>query len=722
MNVTSTLDAVTIYREGAVCVRKASVKPKDGPVPAQLRLVGLPMALSGGSLRARVLQGAATLRVLDVRAAFDVTLADEVDVPLEVQALEKAREEVARLRVAEQRVATELTELQGLRPRFLEPKRGEPPREAPVAAMLALADFAGGQLEQRLEAQRALRKSLEDAEEEVALRERRLSEASATRRSERARVTRAAVVTLSGQSQEAVELALEYQVPGARWAPSYALALEQGFTGGALRLRASVAQNTGEDWAGVALALSTASLDRRTDVPELKALKIGRRQAPPPRSGWREPPAGLDELFHGYDTARPPPPTPASVSAGSGGMPQAEVAERAKFKKSAARPPMAPGGPPPPAPPPMAAAAMPQAAPAAMRLRREAPPLMARAPAPKRAFGAGAQPDRAAAFDDAPPMEELAESDALSLDDGEPPEPAEPPPLSPQAELMDYDRLVMPGPAAPARRGRLQPASEWEFAFAVGVVVQVDVVVALINRALAEAQRVGSLPLPAGCQPPRPLQSFDYRYDCAQRLDVPSNAQWVVVPVMECAVALSPEYVCVPSVEQKVYRTLQVKNAGVHALLPGPVDVSAGDDFLLTAQLPPIAPGADAQRLGLGVEEAIKVARKTTYQETSGGFLGGSTVLPHELEIEINNRLGSPARLEVRERVPYAPPGEKDLKVEETAVNPPWEKLELLDGEVLNGARRWRLTVPPGSKQVLTAQYAIRMPADKMLVGGNRRV
>jgi hypothetical protein len=157
--------------------------------------------------------------------------------------------------------------------------------------------------------------------------------------------------------------------------------------------------------------------------------------------------------------------------------------------------------------------------------------------------------------------------------------------------------------------------------------------------------------------------------------------------------------------------------------LPGPVDVTSGDEFLMTTSLPAITPGADqSHRLGLGVEESLKVSRKTQYKETTGGFLGGSTVLPHEVEIELNNRLATPALIEVRERVPVVDPSEKDLKVEEAQITPPWDKVETpIDDQVLKGARRWRVTVPPGQSMKLTAQYAIRMPNDRMLVGGNRR-
>ncbi len=290
-------------------------------------------------------------------------------------------------------------------------------------------------------------------------------------------------------------------------------------------------------------------------------------------------------------------------------------------------------------------------------------------------------------------------------------------------DMRDYDSLMMAEALeAGTSRGRLTPVSPWAMSFAMGVSVQVDVVMQVVNIARSKASDVTYLPLPPGASTLDSLEHFDYRYDCQARLDVPSSGKWVTVPVMTCQVGLTPQYVCVPSVEPKVYRTLAIHNTSPHALLPGPVDVSAGDEFLMTTSLPAIAPGANDERLGLGVEEAIKVARKTQFTETTGGFLGGSAVMLHELSIEVSNRLAAAANIEVRERVPWPDPNEKDVKVEESNVSPPWEKLEQpLDGVVTNGARRWVITVPPGQSTTLKAQFTVRIPADRMLVGGNRR-
>lgn len=724
----STLDSVTVYREGAICRRIAKVA--GGP-DRQLRLGGLPLSLEPGSLRARVQVGAG--RVVDVRPQFDVELAEEVDVPAEQRAWEDAGAKLAQLELQRQRLNSEIGELATLRPSFLEHKRGEPPRPAPVEAMLALGDFTEGELASRLERRRALDQEILDAQQEQQLRGRRMQEASTAKRAERARLSRVAVVTLAEAPAAEFELELEYRVPGARWVPSYSLTLERGLTNGALQMRASVAQNTGEDWKDVRLSLSTASSSRRADMPELRSLKIGRRQETPARSGWREPPPGLEALFEGFDSAmagRPPPvQKPAAPPATM--KPQSLRMGNGPADKAAR------GGPPPPPPPaPPAgrasattgsfeavAAAPSMAAPRAPPARSRSAPMMQAAP---KGGGLGGLLSRSMdREEEAPELDDLSEEEGGGGYGGDSFEPAppEPEPVGLAAGFGDYARLAMASPESHGTRGKLINASEWDFAFVAGVSVQIDVVMAIVGRAQRSAFEVQNLSLPALCNPVTSVKSFDYRYDSGARLDVPSTGKWVLVPVMSCAVGLTPEYVCVPSVEQKVYRTLTIANRSVHALLPGPVDVTAGDEFLMTTSLPAIGPGADhSHRLGLGVEEAIKIARKTQYKETTGGFLGGSTVLPHDVEIELNNRLNAPALIEVRERVPTVDSNEKDLKVEEVASTPPWEKVEgPVDGEIVKGARRWRVTVPPGASLKLSAQFAIRMPADKMLVGGNRR-
>jgi hypothetical protein len=88
-----------------------------------------------------------------------------------------------------------------------------------------------------------------------------------------------------------------------------------------------------------------------------------------------------------------------------------------------------------------------------------------------------------------PPSEDLEMADELaSMDYGEEEPtggallraPAQPE-FSMGTELLDYDRLEMMGAEQPGSRGRLSPANPWASVFAVGVSVQVDVVMLLID-------------------------------------------------------------------------------------------------------------------------------------------------------------------------------------------------------------------------------------------------
>ncbi|QRN94881.1 DUF4139 domain-containing protein [Archangium violaceum] len=758
--VPSVLDAVTVHAEGALCTRLASVPSDNGRFPVQVRIAGLPLGLRTGSLRASVLKGPHGLRVRDIRPAFDVRLPPETDIPAAQRALEEAQEKLAVVSAELERVQRDIAALQKLKPSFPPRKKEEPsePREASLTAILSLAGFVDTELAALNARHFELERQQRDAMEEVELRRQRLEEGSSAVRGQRAQLFRAAVITLSdvGQTTEGAQLALEYAVQGARWVPGYDLRMPRTLDGGTLRMRASIIQLTGEDWSNVRLSLSTAQLERRAEVPELKALRIGRRQPPPARSGWREPPPGLDELFAGYDTARP---------SGPSSLPPSVKRERSEAREFAMPPPAEPmprderttGSMP-------ALPSKPQAAPAPLRAS-QAMPAVSAAPAPGRpsptmAVGRasapppppGAPPARAKSSPnlmkrrhvaDEAPMEMLeeAEAEAPSLDMGydddegamagggggafggmqPPPQPAG---MEPMVDLLDYGNLALGAADQPARRGRLMPQPEGlsrELLVLMGVHVQVDffALVAQYERTVASVQQVAP---PAWSVPPRQSSPhFDYRFDVETRAEVPSDGVWHTVPVFSAPVGLSAEYVCVPSMEPRAFRTVKVENRTPHALLAGPVDVTLGDEFLMTSPLPTLAPGA-TQRLGLGVEESIKVSRNTRFDEASGGVFGGSNVLTHHVCVELANRTAQRISVEVLERMPAIPSAEKDIKVEESEVKPAWSKRSLLPGETpVEGERAWKVTLQPGETQALNATWVVRIPSSKMLVGGNRR-
>nr|WP_284581802.1 DUF4139 domain-containing protein [Streptomyces sp. 2P-4] len=232
------------------------------------------------------------------------------------------------------------------------------------------------------------------------------------------------------------------------------------------------------------------------------------------------------------------------------------------------------------------------------------------------------------------------------------------------------------------------------------------------------AEAVAALPLPGHAVRPRESAgSFDHRFDAAARADVPSDGTWHTVTVGEVPLGLRTEYLCVPSVEQTVYATLVLSNATGQALLAGPVEVTVDDEFLLTAALPTLAPGA-VSRLGLGPAEGVRVARRTNLHESAAGLRGGTTVLDHRVHVELANRLSRPVTVEVRERVPVT--SDADVRIEERA---DWTAPEAGAGPEHHapGTRIWRVELPAGGATALEGRFEIRIPAAKALVGGNRR-
>ncbi|MEH0564323.1 DUF4139 domain-containing protein [Streptomyces silvae] len=669
----STLDSVVVYEQGALCRRLArGGVPPDGRV----RVTGLPRSLDPGSLRARVL-GAHGVRVGEARVEVE---AEPLGAPAPEglrSRVERLREEYAAARGRRDHQLSLVEEIRALRPVPPGRRREDGHRRTPVDAWLELGGFVDGRLTGLHTRLVELEEALRSAEHELGVAEDELARASTDVPSAHVGTTVSAVLTVdvSGADDPSAEVGieLEYGVPGAVWVPAYRLAYRQGEGGGRLVLRASVAQRTGEDWTGVAVGLATADLRRGTGLPKLRSIRIGRSQPASAPSGWREPPAGLADLFTGYDGARPRPATAGvPVAAAAGPLP------------------------PPPPPPPMAYGAPPVgglpapggASPEAFDGRMPAPAQPARA-------RRGGGPGYGAAPSPAP---------APSAPGGAPP-PAQPPgPPRPSGAELDYAALVLSGPDEQEdRRGRLFPGASF------------DPVAAEYRR---RAESVAALPLPGHAVRPRESAgSFDHRFDTAARVDIPSDGTWHTVTVAEIAVGVHTEYLCVPSVEQTVYATLVLSNSTDQALLAGPVDVTVDDDFLLTAALPTLAPGG-VRRVGLGPAEGIRVTRRTNLHESTSGLRNSTTVLDHRVHVELANRLAGPATVEVRERVPVT--SEPDVRIEERA---DWTAPGEGPGRDRHapGTRVWRVDLPAGGTAVLDGGYEIRMPAGKAVVGGNRR-
>ncbi|MHC4779262.1 MAG: DUF4139 domain-containing protein [Planctomycetota bacterium] len=734
--VPSRIDGVTVYRSGARIQRVGEIEGGEDGFPEFIRVSNLPLALHDDSLRVRLepLSGAdeGTLpAAVDLRVGLGVPAPDENLAPPKDEQLEEARAEVRKLEEEVERIRQALERIEGLDIRERPPgKRGEPPPPSPTGARLSLLRFRREEIEKRLEKLREIEKTLRKAHEKLDELEFRHALASSAKQAREHELRKAAVVRLRVEegvsSVSKARIVVEYTVPGARWAPSYALRFDPGYGRARLQIRATVCQRSGEDWENAELSLSTADVLNWTDLPDLPSLRIGKRQALPARPGWREAPTGAEALYSDWDRARAASPMPSPQPSDDtrmkevlrdedtfladaeeeldddmwgAGMEEVELAEEAPpeaqmYVSAAAMPPPAPG-----AAPPSASQAVGHG-PLGKLAKKEMEMSKRRRPAARSGFGGGKA------------------KDDLYAPQGDPASGGE---LSARSDLLRYGRLRLRGPAEAGRGklGPLSPSAMYDEMLAEGDARGGGDVAGWVRAAVHSASTVSDVPLPLDHVHPFSVDGFDYAYSSRGRVDVPSDGAFHSLPVLEEGAQTRLRFVCVPREVKEVFRFITFTNPLESPLLAGPADIYVGGDFSLTSVLKTVAPRGEVE-VGLGAEESVKVARNARFEEHASGLLGGQINLVHEILVDVTNHLDKVAEVEVRERIPTVRKGDDEIEVEVEETDPPWEEWKQ-ERSPIRGSFRWRVRLDPGAQRSLKAKYSVHLSSKKQLSGGNRR-
>ncbi len=693
--VQSRIEQVTVFASGARIRRVATVK---APLPNRVRIVDLPLAVIDDTVRAAVTGGAIATAI---RAGLTTPAGGGASEETPDLRAARVRQEIAKSEV--QRLELSLDRLVHAKVMVEDPSEEAPAAwGAVLAARRALVSF-------RAERQLALRQQQAAAKHELEEAQRALDVAS--ERDHRSGTSRAAKaheqrkhVELDLTAQEGagdVTIHIEYQVAAARWAPNYVARLEG--EGARFELRAVVAQNSGEDWTGVALQLSTAEPDQFAVLPELHPQKIGRRQAEPAKRGFRAPPAGAETLYADYKLRFPDqgstrsgmvvgsgyPVGPADVALGA--PPSGEVWDEDSSRSKDAYEEQSADMPYPPSAMPVAAKSM--------------------ARGGKGGGLAGAIAGGIAGAAAAPFMlAQQAVSKRRSAPEGSAaanmrPEPA---PSTPTPRL-DYGNLRMQGPES-AQRGLLVPAPPPDD---TGASHRVAEAIAVILR----------LPLPPGHHASW-VHTYDYAFASDGTVDVKSDGAWQSLALTARAGTAKIHHVAVPREQDDVFRVATITNPFDGPLLPGPIDVYDRGQFLLTSEVDSTPPGGSVD-VGLGVDPLIKIARNAEFHEEVAGMLRGALKLFHTITVDVENLSPRAIDLEVRERVPVTREGDDDIKVKLAKIDPAWERwtpdADTPQHARLRGTYRWRVEVAPRAKKQLRAGYEVEIAGKNELVGGNRR-
>ena len=265
VDATSTVDAVTVYPDGAIVTRVLTADLAAGDTT--LVANDFPLTLDPASLRVEG-EGAAKLTIgaIDTRPPRAAPPVNLPELDKRIEALKDARGDLegainaanARRKFAERFAETS--------PAGLGEKGEARPIDEWRAAFAAVAAEVGSADTAIREAQRKQR----DIDREIA----RLEADRATKPPSKLEVR----IDLAANTATKATLRVTYSVRNARWTPLYDARLDTGAKDRkpALELvrRAEITQSTGEDWSNVALAVSTVRTARGGSAPDLNSLIV----------------------------------------------------------------------------------------------------------------------------------------------------------------------------------------------------------------------------------------------------------------------------------------------------------------------------------------------------------------------------------------------------------------------------------------------------------------
>lgn len=286
-DLSSRIELVTLYPGNALVQRRAELAGSGDYV-----IPNLPVSLDPNNIRVRCENG----EVVSVEPRLRLQLVESQE------RIEGLRREVLRLTRAIQAVEDERAVIEGMRKHLESLSKQESQAQqqdvrtghSASAAWNESFDFLKNRLAQVMRESRDIAWKLEDLQSELA---------AATQRYELARSgcgMQVYDVHVTVQAAGASELTLEYFVAGTGWKPAYDLRARKGLDAVEMTYRAKIWQQTGEDWDGVQLVLSTARPQLGAQGPDPLACWIG-IQEPVLRKnlGWVAPEAPAKAVVSG---------------------------------------------------------------------------------------------------------------------------------------------------------------------------------------------------------------------------------------------------------------------------------------------------------------------------------------------------------------------------------------------------------------------------------------
>ena len=168
------------------------------------------------------------------------------------------------------------------------------------------------------------------------------------------------------------------------------------------------------------------------------------------------------------------------------------------------------------------------------------------------------------------------------------------------------------------------------------------------------------------------------------------------------------DFLAVPRHTDAVFRRAKLTNATGAPLLPGPINLYVGDEYIGQNRLE-YTPGGAEVELVLGVEERITVKRELVRREVDKRLLRDVRQVVYGYEIKLENLLATAARVTVQDQYPVS--RHEQIKVRLDRVAP--EPVEQSELHLL----KWQLDLAAAEKKTIRYEYQVEHPRALQVVG-----
>jgi uncharacterized protein (TIGR02231 family) len=193
-----------------------------------------------------------------------------------------------------------------------------------------------------------------------------------------------------------------------------------------------------------------------------------------------------------------------------------------------------------------------------------------------------------------------------------------------------------------------------------------------------------------------------------RKVDIPAENTPHKVTVLVLSFEPKLDFLTVPKLVDEVFRRAKVFNESEITLLPGPLSLYHGGEFLGRAKLPKVAPQEEFETT-LGIEDRIKAERKLVLREVGKQLIGDRRVRRYAYEIVVQNLLAQPATVVVGDQLPVA--GHEDIRVKVEEIDPPATR------QSEQGELTWKLELASQEKRTLRFEFTVAAPRGSRLVG-----